>query len=390
MGFLSRIRGRSEAVEVRSAEVGSPEAGSDPGGFVSLSDPSDRQRRIRRRRLARLRRRFAIAETCAGLWDRAFASATVQADTALHGLGRDVLGFIGRQIVQPGDAVLHLVGDPDRGAVWLPVEEWSIVDGGPDRRTHRYLLHLAGPRPRVVEAGAGETFHLRWESGGYRLGQSRGPWDLASGDFEALAAVSASIAAEADLLAFYLATFRTPGSGPQHDKLVARVRNAQATGGLVWWADDSRAGGRYAEGMKPHSAATDRIGPNIPASMPPLRKELEYSMGAAAGVPGALLDPRSPGTSRREAWRAFLVGSVRPVARRAEEEVERVLGQRVRLRFADAAQSDLAAKARAFRSFADGGLPVAIALRLAGLEGVLSAEEAASLASAPAGAGEGD
>ena len=74
----------------------------------------------------------------------------------------------------------------------------------------------------------------------------------------------------------------------------------------------------------------ERLGFNAPQSLAMLRRQLEESVAAAAGVPGELLYV-SPGggSGARESFRRWFHTGILPLARRIEEEVSRVLERRV-------------------------------------------------------------
>ena len=74
-----------------------------------------------------------------------------------------------------------------------------------------------------------------------------------------------------------------------------------------------------------------RFGANPPQGLIELRERVTLDIGAACGVPRALLDPRaSGGQAAREAWRQFVSTSVDGLARRLEAQLLAQLGVEVR------------------------------------------------------------
>ena len=110
-----------------------------------------------------------------------------------------------------------------------------------------------------------------------------------------------------------------------------------------------------------------RFGANPPQGLIELRERVTLDIGAACGVPRALLDPRASGQAAREAWRQFVSTSVDGLARRLEAQLLDQLGVAVRFDTAPLGGRDLLARAAAFSRLAKGGVPVADARRAAGI-----------------------
>ena len=88
-------------------------------------------------------------------------------------------------------------------------------------------------------------------------------------------------------------------------------------------------------------------------------------MLAACGIPPVLANHAAPGTSMREAWRQFTVGTVEPLAVLVADQLSEALGERVRLDVPRAA--DVATLARAVQSLTGAGLSVEDAREVVGL-----------------------
>ena len=77
--------------------------------------------------------------------------------------------------------------------------------------------------------------------------------------------------------------------------------------------------------------------------------------------------PNSDGTAQRESWRRFLHGSVQPLARLIEVELQAKLETDVKLTFEALFASDISAKSRAYATLTKAGIDPAEAGRLVGL-----------------------
>lgn len=101
-------------------------------------------------------------------------------------------------------------------------------------------------------------------------------------------------------------------------------------------------------------------------SMATIRKEAFDAVLAVCGCSPALFDS-SDGTSKREAVRNFLHGTVKPLGRLLEEELTAKLETEVRLNYDNLYMHDLAGRAAAFQKYVAGGMDVAKALALTGM-----------------------
>jgi len=109
-----------------------------------------------------------------------------------------------------------------------------------------------------------------------------------------------------------------------------------------------------------------RIGANPPATLPVLRTDAAISLALACGIPIGMTR-QGDGTAAREAWRQFLHGSVAPVGKLVEAELERKLDTSIILSWAELRASDIQGRARAFQSLVASGKSADEATALSGL-----------------------
>ena len=157
---------------------------------------------------------------------------------------------------------------------------------------------------------------------------------------------------------------------------------AQRTRWRAWKADLGALAGTR-RWLKPRRRATARARP-LPRNLIGRRKEWErirrkLSMSFAARgrgrvsslrCPPVLASDKAEGSSQREAWRRFSVGTLQPAGRAVAEELSDKLDvPGLRIHFEGLASADLAGKARAVGIFTKAGVPLARALEMAGLRG---------------------
>ena len=134
---------------------------------------------------------------------------------------------------------------------------------------------------------------------------------------------------------------------------VRPVRSTQVAAGL--------AGGKQSNDWR-----AERLGATPPAATVTLATQLHNQVLQSYGVPpGLWLGATS---APREAWRFFQQTAVRPLMHLFAEEMSRVLGQAVRIRFVELEHSELQPRARALDSLVKAGIAPERALTLVGLE----------------------
>ena len=90
---------------------------------------------------------------------------------------------------------------------------------------------------------------------------------------------------------------------------------------------------------------------------------------SACGVPVSLVTD-ADGTSQRESWRRFVMGSVEPLLRIVAQEVEAKLETRVSFDLSPLWAHDLAGRASSFKALVAGGMAIERAAALSGLLGM--------------------
>ena len=308
----------------------------------------------------------AAAEICAGLWSRAFASATVEPATlATRAVTPDVLSMIGRSLIASGESCfeLRIEGGALRAC---PVSSFAIT-GGMDPTGWIYELTIPGPSRSTVKRVRSEAvMHFRYGVSPREPWRGVSPLRRASETSTLLGNMERRLREETGGVVGHV--IPTPSANPndEYSDLKGDLKALAGNFALVpsmtdgGWSDPGR-------GNSPKSDwAVQRLGANPPQTIDMLRSNAALHVLAACGVPLTLLE-KADGTAMREAWRQFLHGSVAPVARCVEQELADKLNVRVGLNFDSLFASDLSGRARAFQSMVGGGMDIEKAAALAGL-----------------------
>ena len=311
---------------------------------------------------------LAVAESCAGLWERSLASATVKPmNGRLAALDPPFLALVARSLALHGNFVALI--DLDGVAVRLLPSATFDVHG--DARSQWYRLDVVGPdTTQTARAGAEAVFHISinaeprtWWRGIPPLKRSKSTASLA-------AKIEASLSREADIFAMRFAGIsrNKENSFDAWKRTVETIRRKKGgvvfTGGNLGQSD----GGRVPDPAKMGPAPDDTFADA-------LRSAVGRDICSAFGVPVALFAERGDGAGQREAWRRFWLGTVQPLALLVEAECRAKLDpsavitlDALRAADEDGRSRAVARRAAAFKTLRDAGIDTTEARRLAGLE----------------------
>ena len=303
---------------------------------------------------------LAATEQASGLIGRAFASADVEGDD--YGLVSALaLEMIGREFTRSGES-LHVIEVRGGRGRLIPASSWDIV-GGDDPLTWSYRATLGGPTTlRSFIVPATSVIHCRANVDPRAPWRGRSPLAIASST--ANTAASAEGAANEEMKIKPTRLQPVPGSPKQTEALAKLL----ADGGLVV-TQSAQSDVAHIAGMEPSGRwAAQLIHPDLTLGHVNVRSEAAMAILSACGVPPALVDSRTDGTSQRESFRRFLHSTVQPLARLAESELRVKLdAPDLSLSFDSLFAADLSGRARAFQSLVGGGMAVTEAAALSGL-----------------------
>ena len=317
----------------------------------------------------------AAIEACSGQLSRALMAATVEGpDMAAAAITPAVLGQIGRDLIRGGASLWRIDTGP-RGVMLREVAQWFWHQGRtPDPTTWRVRSTEYGPSGSVTHLLPFEA--VVWLTWGQStttpwIGRSPASW----------APLTAKLAAESERslgdeaggpVANLLPVPQDPASpdgdlDSDADPLAQLRADVAAARGRALLVETTAAG--FGEGMSSAPRKdwiAGRLGPNPPAEVVEAARDAFNRMCAACGTPPALFDARADGTSQREALRRWHMGTVLPLARLVEHELNAKLETTVRLRF-DLHATDLAGRASAFKGLVAAGMEIDRALAITGL-----------------------
>ena len=285
---------------------------------------------------------LGAVEAAAGLWSRAFASATVEPSTpATLALTPSVLAAIGRGLAVRGDVVFAL--DVNGTVELTQASSWK-VSGGLRPETWRYVLELPLPGGGAIKRPlpAESVLHLRYAT------RPRAPWvgvsplGMAS-ETQALAGwIEKRLAEETSTATSYVLPL--PESRGGSDGLKDDIKKGA---GRLHIVDTTVTAPRQDWGTK-------RLGADPPDSLGKLRDSVRADVLGAYGIPNTVF---GSGGAAREAYRQFLSSTITPVSKIAVEELSAKLAvPSLKLDFTELRAADIAGRARAYGVLINAGM----------------------------------
>lgn len=300
-------------------------------------------------------------EVAAGWWQRAFMAATVEGSDVLEDLITPHLGTIGRAMVTTGEIAFAIDTEGDMLTL-IPATSVDVA-GGPNPASWTYDLTLPGPTNTVSRTlPADRVLHLMYTPSRVSPWQGISPIEASGTTKNLLANIEKRLAEEFGA---------THGNG----QLIA-VPNLEASGKLQ--ADLRALKGKLALvqstatnwGDGSTSAPVSDFKPQRIGAMPPeatvkLRREVEQSILAAAGVPVSALGGSSD-SGAREGIRQFTYATISPVA----QALALTIGERfgvpgLRFNLEGLRAADMTGRSRTFVALTQGGMTVQDAARIA-------------------------
>ena len=311
----------------------------------------------------------AATEIAAGLYERAFMSATVSpVNNRTRALTPDVLGLIGRELVRKGEALFVI--EIEGGRVMLyPAGAWDVT-GGMNRDGWRYRAHIYGASRHVTKRLTWPgVVHVQFAFDPSRPWRGVAPLTYAKTTSRLVANTEQRLSQEAGSpVGNIIPIPDDPGQEGDDDPLdglKSSLKNLKGNIALVETAADGW--GNASQSIK-NEYMPRRIGADPPQAFKELRVESILSLVQACGVPAALVDTEGGATASREAWRQFLFSTILPTSTRIAHEIGQKLGvPELSFSYEELQASDIASRARAFKAMVEGGKTPEEAAALSGL-----------------------
>ena len=317
----------------------------------------------------------AALESCATLYASALASCAVSGPaTITKALTASWRGAVASELVRHGQALYLIDADPSSGLALAPVSHWD-VHGGPDVASWFYRCAMAGPSATAWRTrSAGGVLHLRWLVDPARPWAGVSPLSHAADTSSLIGWLDKRLAEEASgpVGAFLpVAKYEPDGDvdldDPDADPLAQLRMDIGGAKGQTLLVETAMASADSPASAPRRDYQVVRFGANPPRDLVELREQVTRDVGAACGIPRALLDSSASGQASREAWRQFVSTSVDGLARRIEAQLLDQLGVEVAIDSAPLGGRDLVARSTAFRRLIEGKVAIADARIASGI-----------------------
>ena len=304
---------------------------------------------------------LGAVEAAAGLWSRAFASASVEPQTpATQALTPTVLAAIGRGLASRGEALFVL---DVNGAVELTQASAWKVSGGTRPEAWRYIVEMPLPAGGFVKRSlpSESVIHLRYATrpGAPWVGVS--PLGMAD-ETRALATwIERRLAEETSTATSYMLPLP---AGADVAALKADIKAGRGKLHLVDTTSSGWGGGSIEAPQRDWKS--NRLGADPPEALGKLRENVGNDLFGVYGIPSSI---HGTGGSARESYRQFLASTIQPLAKIVVEELALKLDTpTLALDFTELRAADIASRARAYGILINAGMDSTEAAEATGLD----------------------
>ena len=304
---------------------------------------------------------LGAVEAAAGLWSRAFASATVEPQTpATIALTPSVLAAIGRGLAVRGEAVFEV--EVNGALILTQASSWK-VEGGTRPESWRYAVEMPLPSGKVAKRTlpAESVLHVRYATRPSKPWAGISPLGMAD-ETRALATwIERRLAEEASTATSYVLPLP---EAADVEALKADIKGGRGRLHIVGTTSTGWGDGTAAAPQRDWKS--NRLGADPPEALGKLRSDVKNDIFGVYGIPSSI---HGTGGSARESYRQFLASTIQPLAKLVVEELAVKLDTpTLALEFTELRAADIATRARAFKQLVDAGMDAATAAALAGLD----------------------
>ena len=300
---------------------------------------------------------LAAVEVASALWASAFAAGTVTNATMSRVLPASTRALIARNLVRHGESV-HVITLAGRGMLRLmPVGTWD-VRGGVAEHEWSYRIDQYGPTRQMTRiASSDQVLHARYAVDSARPWRGIAPLQWARQTGTLAANLELRLGEEAGgAVGHVIPVPSDGGDGGEDDPLASFKSDLRGAKGRTVVAETTAAGWGDGKAQAPVSDyKAMRFGANPPQPVTSLRTDVAGAVLTACGVPVSLVTD-ADGTSQRESWRRFVLGTIEPALEVLADECEIKLDRRPVFDLRGLWAHDLQGRASAFQRLVAGGM----------------------------------
>ena len=313
----------------------------------------------------------AAVQFALGLTSRAFMVAEVMPrtpDTAQ--LTPELLAMTAREMLAKGNAVFEMLRGARAGGLTLLAVPGFEISGGILPSQWQYALKWLDQNEDELTrtAGPDSVIHVRYGAMALAPWYGQSPLVAAGMDARVLANIVNKLGDDAATPVAHMIPMPDGATVAQRQGVARDIRDAR---GRVIVPETTRAGiGQGAAAAPQRDFESSRVGPDPSANALALQDSAAMAVLRALGIPPGLYS--GSGGASREAYRQFYAVTVNPLAKLIEAELRVKLNlPELAISLDDLAAIDITAKSRAVGTLVQAGVPLPMAVQMAGFKNVV-------------------
>ena len=282
----------------------------------------------------------------------------------------ELLAMTAREMLAKGNAVFEMLRGARAGGLTLLAVPAFEVSGGLLPSQWQYALKwLDQNENEIVRTAASDSvIHVRYGATALAPWYGQSPLVAAGMDAKVLANIVNKLGDDASTPVAHMIPMPDGATVAQRQGVAKDIRDAR---GRVIVPETTRAGiGQGAAAAPQRDFESSRVGPDPSANALALQDSAAMAVLRALGIPPGLYS--GSGGASREAYRQFYAVTANPLAKLIEAELRVKLNlPELAISLDDLAAIDITAKSRAVGTLVQAGVPLPLAVQMAGFKNVV-------------------
>ena len=317
---------------------------------------------------------LAVVESCTSLISTPLMVASVTG----YAISGGTLLSMGRDLLRLGNSVWMIDLAPNGQVQLLRASAFEVAGRSSNPARWSYALEIETPSGQTVKrtSPAAGVIHIMGDTPPGRSWRGNAPWQSAGLTSSAMAEIERGVREESRLPSGRVWT-APDGASADQQLAMARTIGALKGGKQVVGETVAKGLGQGALAAPRSDWTPVKVGQEHTLATVGMRESMQASIASAYGVPPLWFSPRATGTAVRESKRLSFLNATLPLSKAIADELSLKLDTPISIGWPNLANQsvDIHLRSRGVLSLVQAGVPSQDALIIAGLDGVVIANQ---------------